>query len=40
MTTCPLCGQPEHQGPCYAKEKAQWRDEEIERFLKNLGYSD
>jgi hypothetical protein len=28
MTTCPLCGQRDHTGPCYADLKEEWRQQD------------
>lgn len=27
MTTCPLCGERDHIGPCYADLREQWKQE-------------
>jgi hypothetical protein len=34
--TCPLCGQKEHSGPCYAELKREWRLAKSERRKQTL----
>lgn len=37
MTTCPLCGEPDHQGePCYQKMREQWKREDFEAVWRDV----
>lgn len=39
MTTCPLCGEPDHNGePCYQKMRREWQAEILADLIaKQLG---
>lgn len=35
-THCPLCGEKEHDGPCYADLREEWRDKDVDELFAQL----
>lgn len=38
MTTCELCGEREHNGPCYLALRMDWIDEDRRRWLERHSF--